>query len=174
MNIMKKIVCKICRGLGKFYYMGKKIEFKELMSSGLACYSYDIVKEIWKTNPVHGDKYNPSECFKQINDILHFAKDDVVIDIGCGDGEIDKLIKSKCLYGIDIAESKIKKAKENNPQFCYKVQSMLDSYQFDNANKIFSYSVLQYCRPSDVNIVLKNSLDACAKSGGDNRTYCCS
>jgi SAM-dependent methyltransferase len=57
-----------------------------------------------------------------------------ILDIGCGTGQHVNLLGSKSLdiLGIDISDSMIKKAKENFPNYKFKVADALNSGEFES------------------------------------------
>ena len=130
--------------------------------------SYKQVREIWEDElvKVHGDMTKLQYYFSCINDVLEFKETDCVLDIGCGDGAIDSYINVNKLYGIDISQNKLTEAKKRNPKYVYQKQSFLDKISFidDKINKCFSYGVVQYCKPEDVNKLIENSIVSILKN----------
>ena len=66
------------------------------------------------------------------------------------------------LYGIDFSGQKISVAKRRMPLAHYYQQSFLDGFVPDilkaGINKIYSYSVAQYCKPDDLELFIENQL----------------
>lgn|GEM_PF-1708644 len=122
---------------------------------------YDETRTVWETKAVHPRFDNPEEYYNYINKTLNFRKTDVVLDIGCGDGTLDSYLPCK-VFGIDVAKAKIEKAKRQNPGGNYLRQSFLDKFKFANSriNKVFSFTVFQYCKPEDADTLLRNSIEA--------------
>lgn len=114
---------------------------------------YSTIKDYWD----RCDKMHTDISDKGVHDIadviineLQVTKNDKVLDIGCGDGMIDNKIKCTFLSGYDISEYNIKKAQELNPINDYFVNDFLDvPFSKEIFNKIFSYGVMQYCKPKD-------------------------
>lgn len=159
-NYLYQIVSKLYNCLGKRKFVREVVGGKEL--------NYEQVKEIWndELTLVHGDMTKSKYYFSCINEILEFTEKDNVVDIGCGDGTIDSYIQVNKLLGIDISENKLKEAKQKNPNYMYCVQSFLDEIKLNDltsCNKCFSYGVVQYCKPEDIDKLIKNSLDVILK-----------
>jgi len=134
--------------------------------------NYIKIKEHWESNQsqVHGDMSESSmqDFAKHIIHELRLGKSDTVLDIGCGDGKVDRFIvpKVKNLFGFDLSTKNINLAKELNPNVTYWTQSFMDKYQTEiTFDKAFSLGVLQYCYTSDLKTVLHNSIDVVRKGG---------
>ena len=125
---------------------------------------YDRKKEWWEDekHKVHGDLSDPVYYYNCIDEVMRFESEDNVVDVGCGDGLIDSYLPDGVnLFGIDFSNSKIEDAKSRNPEFVYRAQSFLDRIEPTfGCNKCFSYGVLQYCKPEDVDVFIKNSIDS--------------
>ena len=67
-------------------------------------------------------------------------------------------------FGFDFAQAKVDAAQQRNPGHVWK-QSFLTEYLHGPFDHIISYSVLQYCRPVDMPIVLLRTVEA-LKVGG--------
>lgn len=70
---------------------------------------------------VFDEKYSISHKnrIKKVLDLLEIQNEGRLLDLGCGDGEITSLFSKETnskLYGIDLVEENIKKAKEKNIQ----------------------------------------------------------
>lgn len=153
----------------KIYFCLGERKFKRDILSEKKELSYDQVKEVWEDEAklVHGNMEDAERYYSCINAVLEFKETDNVIDIGCGDGTIDSYIHVNRLYGIDISENKLNAARRKNPNYIYSKQNFLDEIDFDEINlynKCFSYSVVQYCRPEDIDKLLKNSIDFILKT----------
>lgn len=130
---------------------------------------YRTVKSIWE-NPnvkVHGT-LELEDYSRYIGDCLQLIDSDILLDIGAGDGTVDSFLKKrvKQVFGFDFSESKIQEAKQKNPESIYWTQSFLDSYSIPSdieVNKVFSSSVLQYCKPGDTHKYLENSIEIMKK-----------
>lgn len=117
---------------------------------------------------MHGDMTNPQYYFKCIDEVLAFQETDNVVDIGCGEGTIDSYICVNNLYGIDISPGNIENAKKKNPNYEYHEQNFIDEMNLPDDisyNKCFSYGVFQYCKPEDVEKLIKNSIDTILRDG---------
>lgn len=71
------------------------------------------------------------------------------------------------VFGFDFIQSKIDTLNSNHPQINAWTQSFLEEYKIPenvNINKIYSYTVMQYCNPKDIEIFIKNQLEV-VKSG---------
>lgn len=127
--------------------------------------TYEDTKDIWNNNDtlVHADIGQDSMMMyhKRINDVIQAQTGDILCDIGCGDGNIDNLFSNiSLLYGIDFASNKIEMARKLNPEFKYDCQSFLDPIRVPfPINKVFSYGVMQYCKPEDIESFIRNSLN---------------
>lgn len=106
-----------------------------------------------------------------IAEALCLTPEDCVLDIGCGDGQIDFFLKEKCghLNGFDFSKTKIEEAKARNAEASYFVASFLDDYKekCQDINKIFSYGVMQYCKPEDTKSFIRHSVETLSKGGGE-------
>lgn len=133
---------------------------------------YQKTKKHWEQDSitVHADVSD--ESIKKLSQIIiEYCQpnmNETILDIGCGDGLVDHYIKSHVreLHGFDFSEHLIKRAKENNPECQYWCQSFLEPVKNNILyDKAFSFSVFQYCKPTDIELILKSSVN-CLKSGG--------
>ena len=141
-----------------------------LVSNGI---SYDKCNKIWEnpnikvhTNTSDGTIQQMADHIKKVMDL---QPSDIVLDIGAGDGLIDeKLAKYvKTYYGFDFSKQKIEEAKKRNPNCKYWQQSFLEPINItDKVNKIFSFCVMQYCNPKDVESFLKKQKDVISVQEG--------
>ena len=130
--------------------------------------TYEECKELWEDEKtlVHRDTSERvvRDVTNHISMICELSADDVLLNIGCGDGAFDQgvLDKVKMLYGIDFSGQKISVAKRRTPLARYYQQSFLDGFVPDileaGINKIYSYSVVQYCKPEDLELFIDNQL----------------
>lgn len=133
--------------------------------------TYKECSQYWEkdSSKVHGEI--SEDIFKNysenINKILQLSNDECVLDVGCGEGSIDFFLKSKCkaLYGFDFAQNKLFKAMNKNKDCIYWQQSFINSYKLRNFDKIFSFSVMQYCKPCDIEEFILNSITAIKDEG---------
>lgn len=152
--------------------LGEK-RFLDLVNENLNK-SYDEVRLLWEKpeTKVHGQT-TPGvlkEMSRLITEELCLVKEDRVLDIGCGDGQIDFFLKKKCaeLSGFDFSETKINEAKARNKEVSYFVASFLEDYKEKcrNINKVFSYGVMQYCKPEDVETFIQHSVEVLKGTSG--------
>lgn len=62
---------------------------------------------------------------------------------------------------IDFSEQKIEEAKRRNPDGGYYKQNFLEDYSYlkkYGINKVYSYSVMQYCKTKDFKLFIDNQL----------------
>jgi len=130
-----------------------------------------------ETNNWNVDKYKKSASFVSdlaisLVDILDSENDEIVLDLGCGDGTLAKEIEKKGskVIGIDLSENMIQKAKENGIE-AY-VMSATD-LKFGNSyfDKVFSNAVLHWIKDlnknaKEINRVLKKNGKFVAEFGG--------
>lgn len=132
---------------------------------------YNKTKTFWeKTDKkVHSDVSEDVFLFyyNKINDLMKFEISDNVLDIGCGDGSIDKYVikNTGCLSGFDFSSTLIDKAKLKNPEVNYWEQSFLDDYKNKGFDKAFSFSVMFYCKPCDICTFIDKSVESLNKNG---------
>ena len=114
-------------------------------------------RKFWQNRSVHGDMSDKEFFiyFERINKELNISANDNILSIGCGDGLLDKTIVDNTgatIYGFDFSEEKVRAAQKNNPQGLYWQQSFLENIdkEIDNVNKIYSFGVMQYCAPEDL------------------------
>lgn len=133
--------------------------------------SYSEIREVWNKDEtkVHScdDEWYFEEFSKHVLTIMDLSQNDKVLDIGCGDGNLDYYIKKYCkkLFGFDFALSKLNKAIDKNPDCIYWEQSLLDRFIEQGFDKIFSFGVVQYCNPKDFNLMISNCLEALQPNG---------
>lgn len=137
--------------------------------------SYEACRDLWENENtlVHHDTSQKmvEATASFICKACDLNENDNVLTIGCGDGlfdgEISKRVKT--LYGIDFSNQKLDVAKKRNPQVIYAQHNFLERFSnnFYSAgiNKIYSYSVMQYCKPKDLALFIENQLDLCANKG---------
>lgn len=139
--------------------------------------SYEECQNLWEDAEtlVHHDTSLKliKEISEHIIDRCCLTKDDVLLNVGCGDGLFDSLIAEyvKGFYGIDFSNQKLSIAKSNVKSGHYYQQSFLDKYcdalYLAKPTKIYSYSVAQYCKPADLDTFIYNQLCLCT----ENREY---
>lgn len=163
----------LLRKLQTFLYKMGFINEKYILERNIAInkeVSYKKCNELWEetARKVHGDigEKNISSMANRISQVLNLKDSDVILDIGAGDGRIDEYLKGKCkkILGFDFSASKVREAKNRNPECSYWNQSFLDKVQVkENIDKIFSFSVMQYCKPEDVKEFLTHQINICSQ-----------
>jgi len=133
--------------------------------------NYKKVKQYWENNNSKDhpdcDEKGYTHYAGRIKELISLTSNEDVLDVGCGEGLIDFHLKKHCksLQGFDVTERKTSLAKKNNPEIKYWQQSFLEEYKYKNFDKIFSFSVMQYCKPTDIDNFLDNSFAAVKKEG---------
>lgn len=127
-------------------------------------------KQYWDTRAVHNDMSSKMflAYYKDINNNLNFKENDKILSIGCGDGILDKVIykqSNATIYGFDFSLKKIEEAKKNNTMGIYWVQSFIEDINVNkyDINKIYSFSVMQYCKPENLEIFFQRQLEFAVK-----------
>lgn len=131
----------------------------------------DSVKDLWEKDDtkVHEsiEFGNIQRIAEYIIKVTNLKKTDTVLDIGCGDGLVDEWIcdNVKKLYGFDFSSNKLEKAEKMNLEATYWEQSFLDvidngHFTEGRPNKIFAFSVTQYCVENDLKRYFENQIDA--------------
>lgn len=132
-------------------------------------------KRFWATRNVHGDMSKTAfiEYAKRINLNMNFTANDSILSMGCGDGILDKMLVDKFsiekIYGFDFSKQKIRQAKNNNPIGVYWVQSFMDDIKFNkyDINKMYSFSVMQYCPSESIYDFFKNQIEFAVKQNNN-------
>jgi ubiquinone/menaquinone biosynthesis C-methylase UbiE len=72
------------------------------------------------------------ERFKNSLNFLNPKKEDIILDAGCGEGELTRKIARKCkkVIGVDIAKSALKTARKNSPKNCIFRYGSLEKLEF--------------------------------------------
>lgn len=167
----KNVISKILNSgtfTQKIYFLLYLKRINNIQADYLKC------KSIWDKDEtlVHGD-VSP-EAMKKISEYIHDiimpSKEDIILDVGCGDGVIDQFLygESQKYMGFDFSESKIRIAKKNNPKIDYWNQSFLDEIKTPTCikpNKVFSFSVMQYCKKEDLYTFISNQINCLEKDG---------
>lgn len=135
--------------------------------------SYEECRQLWEDENtlVHQDTSERivNEVTRHIITRCGLNKDDVLLNVGCGDGLFDKAIIKivKTLLGIDFSLQKISVAKNRVPEGIYYNHSFLETYPSDlkkfGITKIYSYEVVQYCNPDDIERFIINQLKLCTE-----------
>lgn len=130
-----------------------------------------------ETNIWNPDKYNEGASFVSnlaipLIDILDSKKNEIVLDLGCGDGTLAKEIEEKGskVIGIDLSENMIQKAKENGIE-AYVMSAIDLKFSNNYFDKVFSNAVLHWIKDLDTNVkeinrVLKKNGKFVAEFGG--------
>jgi len=103
----------------------------------------------------------------KLKEIMVLSALDDLIDVGCGDGEIDFYLNKyiRTISGFDFSAKYIDNAKKIVKDGKYWVQSFLDDYGEGIYSKAFSFSVMQYCQPNSVYRFLDKSILAVKPNG---------
>ena len=146
--------------------MINKYTFEEFIKNEKSM-SYEECNSFWEKaeSKVHADTSDElmKEISEHIAERMELNKEDILLVIGGGGGYIDRFLISKVkkLIAIDFSGQKIIDAKKRNPEGEYYRQDFLKEYDYlkkYKINKIYSYSVMQYCKPEDFSIFIKNQL----------------
>jgi len=139
------------------------------MADKVADAHYQTVERIWDTaRPVHHDM-SPAFFARIVDEMqpeIRAGSGRRLLDVGCGMGNLMGVLKARGFdcHGFDFAQAKVDAAQQDNPGRVWK-QSFLDPYQQAPFDYVISYSVLQYCRPVDMPVVLLRTVEA-LKIGG--------
>jgi SAM-dependent methyltransferase len=103
----------------------------------------------------------------QIVQIAQPTATDRVLDVGCGDGQLSAVMRRyvATLNGFDFAESRVANASRAVPSGEFTAQSFLEPFTGGPYDLIYSFSVLQYCKVSDIDRLLQHCVDALAPGG---------
>ena len=129
---------------------------------------YRAVQRLWDCErPVHA--ITTPEYFAEIGEKLLVQLrpgGQRLLDVGCGTGDIMMWLGTQGLdcYGFDFADAKLSEAERKNPGRVWK-QSFLEPFKNGAFDYIVSWTVLQYCRPSELVAVLRHSIDALTIGG---------
>ena len=135
--------------------------------------TYEECQKLWEDENtlVHHD--TSERLIREVTDhiikICELNHEDILLNIGCGDGLFDTRILSavKCYYGVDFSEQKLTIARKNVPEGRYFQHNFLNPYCDEirdaGITKIYSYSVVQYCKPEDVERFIYNQLCLCTE-----------
>jgi cyclopropane fatty-acyl-phospholipid synthase-like methyltransferase len=97
--------------------------------------NYAETKLYWETTACHSDMSGAEFYADHISQVLNIKLTDSILDIGCGDGQIDQYIlsKSSSVSGYDFSEKHIKSVRTLLASSDYWNQSFLESCtkQFD-------------------------------------------
>lgn len=131
------------------------------------------MKEIWNNLHKAGyDQFSKDTWFWRYFYHLHlFTEDKIVLDIGCGNGNNEKWISKrvKKVYGVDISEEVIKKAKEkfkeaNNVLFYVNDGKHLD-FEENKFDLIFSFITFVHMPKEDAKIYFEECERVLKKEG---------
>jgi ubiquinone/menaquinone biosynthesis C-methylase UbiE len=135
-------------------------------------------KTFWEgiDDPGHRSKFDTSDWYEKYAGemIPYFSNTDVVVDCGCGSGEMmaysSKHVKE--LIGVDFSETMLKKArgvldesKCNNVELIQANFTHIDQYLKKKVNVISNNSVLQYLHFDESLLFLKNAKKHLAEEG---------
>jgi ubiquinone/menaquinone biosynthesis C-methylase UbiE len=105
------------------------------------------------------DKISKKEYDKKLKNMeyltMEITPDDIILDIGCGNGMVTKAYSKICkeIVGIDISKALIDSAKIDSPSNCsflvgsvFNLDTLIGNQKF---TKIYAYGVLQYIKPKE-------------------------
>ena len=147
--------------------MNNRISFFECID-GEKGITYEECNRFWESgdSKVHSDTSDGlmKELADHIEKRMELNDNDVLLVIGGGGGYIDRFLTSRVniLIGIDFSQQKTDAAKKRNPGAVYYKQDFLDSYEYlkeYSINKIYSYSVMQYCKPEDFDRFIQKQIN---------------
>lgn len=127
-----------------------KTYYKESVKRNRSSDKEDLLNQVGKTylgKPINNSQLGLT--FNSIKENLNLNKEDVVIDLGCGNGLLSNKIAHfvKYVYGFDFTPDMINVAlrckKEKNVNYIKKDILKIDFSKY-KANKITMYEVLQY------------------------------
>lgn len=136
--------------------------------------SYEECLELWEDENTLVHKDRSERIIKEISthicDVCGLNRNDILLNVGCGDGLFDGEVSDsvKKLYCVDFSSQKLAVAKEKwgNRVNYYQHNFLLD-YPTElhdvGINKIYSYGVMQYCNPDDAELFLLNQLKLCVE-----------
>jgi cyclopropane fatty-acyl-phospholipid synthase-like methyltransferase len=134
----------------------------------------DYLKQVGKT--VKGQPITDLQfqlIVSQISDHLHLKKDDLVLDLCCGNGLITKELAKKCgeVVGVDFSQPLLEVAnrdhRPSNVVYKHRNVLVLDKVSpkaGDFFNKILMYEALQHFTKRDLITILRNTLRLVSKS----------
>ncbi len=108
------------------------------------------------------DRKNTEIFLRETNPIMNYNREDVILDIGCGPGNLAEYLKDKVkeIHCVDTSSRYIemcnKKFKNDNNVFCYTLSNDYLNFNFllpNRFSKIICLSVIQYY--NDINEVKK-------------------
>ncbi|MCM3631894.1 class I SAM-dependent methyltransferase [Paenibacillus camelliae] len=122
------------------------------------------------TNAWHSDHYDNklnfvSELGKGVVELLDPKKDERILDLGCGTGELaDQISQSGAIVtGIDLSESMINSAKQKYPHIPFFIENGENFQLREQVDAVFSNAALHWMTsPSKVITCVRNAL----KGGG--------
>jgi cyclopropane fatty-acyl-phospholipid synthase-like methyltransferase len=115
------------------------------------------IKQIYE----HIDKWHADQTQAALDKYADIIKscinpgpNDIILDMGCGDGEITHRLSKFCkrIDGCDSSCRLISKAQAKFPKLCFFEQDILKIPANGNSiyNKVFSYSVIQHIGPKEL------------------------
>ena len=125
-----------------------------------------MVQNNWDSN-FYQDKHNfVTKYGEDIVELLTPQSNEVILDLGCGNGELSAKIAEygATVYGIDFATEMINKASINYPQIKFMQHNAENPFPFENKfDAIFSNAALHWMMSPEK--VIKNIADS-LKTGG--------
>ncbi len=108
---------------------------------------YDNLESISKdSDPWVKENDYVDESNKNLLELIQMVPHDSILDVGCGSGEITKLLTtiSKDVTGIDVSESAIERARKNVPKAKFEALSLEDFQTTKKFDVIVCAEILYY------------------------------
>jgi len=133
-------------------------------------YAKKILKKTVSDYNSIADKYSRvrEKDWKEMDFLFeHLKPDDVVLDLGCGNGRFFSSFKDARYFGVDPSSQLIGIAKNNHPQGNFRVASG-DSLPFadDYFDKVYSIAVLHHIPSFDLRLQFLKEAKRVLKPGG--------
>jgi len=131
-------------------------------------------KDFWESEEakVHGDVSDEAfdEYADRVMKYLQPTPDEVVLDVGCGDGGLTGRIAERSrakIVGMDFSHHLIVKARVKYPDIEWIEGDALKEWKFrkESFDEVLSFSFLQYIPPSEVSFIFSETKRV-LKSGG--------
>jgi SAM-dependent methyltransferase len=139
--------------------------------AGRVLSSTDLFYQVGKTiNGMPVPKVNLTHIVDQIRDVLTLETSDRILDIGCGNGLITKLISEHCSYVIGIEQSaelyETANQHSNSVNIEYK-KGPIEGIGIDEmqCEKAFMYEVLQHIDYKDANAAISRIINGLGDQG---------